>query len=48
VIEKLNALDLDRLTVRQVVEICKRHNVAAICNDGRLIGFEREEVTANA
>jgi len=40
ILEKLNALKLDELTLRQVVEICERHSVCAICNAGRLVGFE--------
>lgn len=35
--------ELDNLTVTQVRQICEEHGLRAVCNDGKLLRFEKEE-----
>lgn len=41
--KEVNALDLDDITVDDCEELYEREGYAAMCNDGQLDGFVREE-----
>ena len=42
-LKKINRLSMEDLTVAQVRHICETYGLCAVCNDGRLLGFERED-----
>lgn len=42
-LKEINGLSMDDLTVAQVRYYCETYGLCAVCNDGKLLGFEREE-----
>ena len=38
-IKELNEMNLSRLMIWEVALLCRRYNVRAVCNDGRLVKF---------